>query len=132
MFPYELRLKQAARELRNHGTPAERILWEKLRKKQLGISFYRQKPVGEYVVDFYCPKAKLVIEIDGKYHLVNQVKENDKSREDIIKNLGLTVLRFSNRDIITNVENVLEKITNKIPLCPPLRKGETESRGIIL
>jgi very-short-patch-repair endonuclease len=80
MLKYTPKLKASARQLRRNLTDSERTLWWKLRGKQLaGVQFYRQKPIGDYIVDFYAPKAKLVIEIDGSQHFESQQAEKDKN-----------------------------------------------------
>jgi very-short-patch-repair endonuclease len=108
-------------------TDAERSLWSKIRMKQLkGFIFYRQKPIGGYIADFYCPKAKLVVEVDGGQHFTEEIAEYDKIRDECMSNLGLRVLRFTNTEVLGNIEGVIERIVSKIPLSPPLRKGETE------
>jgi very-short-patch-repair endonuclease len=83
--------------------------------------------VGEYIVDFYCPKAKLVIELDGEYHADEEIKKYDRVRDEHIKNLGLTIIRFTNDEVLKNVGRVTDRIVKEIPLGPPLQKGETES-----
>jgi len=100
--------------------------------KQLkGYQFYRQKPVGDYIVDFFCPRAKLVIEVDGSHHLVGETIEYDRIRDEYLSSLGLRVLRFTNADVLTHIEGVIEsieeEIVGKIPLSPPLVKGEKTS-----
>ena len=117
MLPYDGKLKQASRQLRNDGTLAEKILWEKLNKKQLGFTFYRQKPVGEYIVDFNCPKVKLVIEVDGGYHNNKETKENDFVRELCIENLGLHILRFNNYEVLDNIGRVINRIKENINIA---------------
>ena len=125
MLPYNGNLKQYSRQLRENMTDAERQLWSKIRMKQLkGHQFYRQKPIGDYIVDFFCPRAKLVIEVDGSHHLVGGMIECDRIRDDYLNSLGLRVLRFTNADVITNIDGVVESIEREIPLSPPLRKGE--------
>ncbi|MBT7143347.1 MAG: endonuclease domain-containing protein, partial [Bacteroidetes bacterium] len=100
-------------ELRKHMTKAELILWEELRnKKLLGLKFRRQHPISRFIADFYRHKHKLVIELDGEIHLKNDVAINDKKREDEIKSLGITVLRFKNNEIINHLESVLQQISN--------------------
>ena len=135
MLPYNENLKQHARQLRKTMTDAEKHLWVKVRMKQLkGHQFYRQKPIGDYIVDFYCPKTKLVIEVDGSQHLSDEMTEYDRIRDEYLSSLGLRVLRFTNTEILTNTNGVLERISEnmeeisvgKIPLNPPLKKGETE------
>ncbi len=77
-------------------TDAERLLWSKIRGKQLkGFQFYRQKIIGNYIADFFCPKSKLVIEVDGGQHYSAEGKEKDRMRNDYMKRTGITVLRFS-------------------------------------
>ncbi len=126
MLPYNGNLKQYSRQLRENMTDAERRLWAKIRMRQLkGYRFYRQKPVGDYIVDFFCPKAKLVIEIDGSHHLVGETIKYDRIRDDYLSSLGLRVLRFSNSDVLTHIEGVVKRIEDKIPLSPPFSKGET-------
>jgi len=96
-------------------TLAEQHLWAKLRgKKFKGLWFYRQKPVGIYIADFYCPKEKLVIEVDGGQHFSKETKEYDTTRTEYIQSLGLIVIRFTNQEVLTNIEGVLEVIKKKM------------------
>ncbi len=132
MLPYNKNLKQPSRQLRGNMTDAERHLWAKVRMKQLkGYQFYRQKPIGDYIVDFFCPRIKLVIEIDGSQHFSDEMTEYDRIRNEYLRSLGLRVLRFTNTDVLTHIEEVIESIIEnmmvseeEIPLSPPLRKGE--------
>ena len=96
MLPYNEKLKEAARELRDNMTDAERLLWARLRLKHLGYMFCRQKPIGDYIVDFYCHKARLVVEVDGGQHFTEETASNDRVRDEYMRSLGLTVLRLSN------------------------------------
>ena len=110
---YNPKLKQRARELRKSGTLSEALLWNKLKaKKMCGLQFMRQKPIDEYIVDFYCAPLKLIIEIDGDSH--NHKAKYDNYRQKKLKSLGLNFLRF--RDIIvkTEMEGVLNTISNFI------------------
>ena len=92
-------------------TDAEKLLWSKIRGKQLsGLQFYRQKIIGNYIADFYCPKARLVIEIDGGQHYSNGGREKDRRRDDYMARTGITVLRFSDREVLQNLEAVLERL----------------------
>jgi len=130
MLPYNGNLKQYSRQLRGNMTDAERRLWAKIRMKQLkGYQFYRQKPIGDYIVDFFCPRAKLVIEIDGSQHLSDEKAEYDRIRDEYMSSLGLRVLRFTNTDVLKRIEGVVESIIenmeDEIPLSPPFSKGET-------
>ena len=110
MLAYNKSLKQISRNLRRNMTDAETLLWSKLRGKQLkGCQFYRQKIIDNYIADFYCPKAKVVIEVDGGQHYSIEGKE-DQMRDDYITKEGITVLRFSDREVLRNLDAVLEKI----------------------
>lgn len=111
MLSYNKGLKCFSQQLRKNMTEAERRLWCHIRGKQLKeYQFYRQKIIGNYIVDFYCPKAKLVIELDGGQHYSEGGKEKDKARDAYLSGEGLQVLRFSDRDVLTRIEGVLEKI----------------------
>jgi len=115
MLGYDKKLKQLSRQLRENMTDAERHLWEKIRMRQLkGYHFYRQKPIGDYIVDFFCPRAKLVIEIDGSHHLVGETIEYDRIRDDYLSSLGLRVIRFANNEVLENTEGVVERIMEEI------------------
>ena len=110
---YNPKLKEYARELRKNATFTERLLWKYLRVGQLnGYHFLRQKPIDEFIVDFYCKRLKLVIEIDGVTH--NDKQGYDKRRENRLKELGFTVLRFDGYTILENVTGALDLIMNCI------------------
>ena len=111
MLLYSTKLKKYSRALRNEMTEAEKLLWSKLRRKQLkGFQFYRQRIIGDFIVDFYCPKASLVIELDGGQHFSDEGIRKDKIRDLHLKRNGLKVLRYSDKDIFTNIEGILEEI----------------------
>jgi very-short-patch-repair endonuclease len=111
MLHYNIRLKPFSQQLRKNTTDAERLIWSRIRGKQLkGYQFYRQKIIGDYIVDFYCPKARLVIELDGGQHYTKEGKEKDSIRDGYLSNNGLQVFRFSDREVLTQIEGVLEKI----------------------
>ena len=96
-------------------TDAERLLWSKIRGKQLkGHQFYRQKIIGEYIVDFYCPKSRLVIEVDGGQHYSAEGKEKDGMRDHDMGKAGIAVLRFSDREVLNNLDAVLEQIWRQL------------------
>ena len=103
-----------AKKLRNNPTKAEKILWDKLKRNQLGVKFRRQHPIYLYIADFYCHEKKLVIEVDGDYHLEKEQKENDKLREEDIKDFGLKIVRFTNNDVLEKIDVVIEKIKQMI------------------
>ena len=107
------RLIEAAREMRQCPTQAEPLLWEELRRKQLaGYKFRRQHIIYLFIVDFYCPKAKLIIEIDGEIHLAQA--DYDSYRQDVLKQMGYKVLRFSNTQIIKEMAWVLDEIRKEL------------------
>jgi very-short-patch-repair endonuclease len=119
-------VQQRAGELRQSMTPAERILWERRRDRELsGLKFRRQHPIGIYFVDYYCAEARLVIEVDGGIHL-RQV-EADASRSRELEDQGYQVLRFTNALVETDLENILSVIQAvcqpKTPL-PNLGEGQ--------
>ncbi len=92
-------------------TDAENKLWLKLRRKQLkGHPFYRQKIIGKYIVDFYCPKANLVIELDGGQHYSETGRSKDKERDDVLRGMGIKVLRYSDREVFENMDGVMQGI----------------------
>ena len=106
MIPYNKNLKELSKSLRDNLTEAERCLWTRIRLKHLGYMFYRQKPIGEYIVDFYCPKARLVVEVDGGQHFTEDEASNDRVRDEYMRSLGLMVLRFSNSEVLKNADSV--------------------------
>jgi very-short-patch-repair endonuclease len=111
MVLYNQNLKQISRTLRKNSTDAERRLWSKLRLRQLnGFQFYRQRIIVNYIVDFFCPKVKLIIEVDGGQHYFGKLHQDDLKRDEYLKKLGFKVLRFSDRDVLTNIEGVIESI----------------------
>ena len=104
-----------ARLLRNSLTPSENIFWNHIRKKRLsGIIFRRQHPIGQFIVDFYCHEAKIVIEIDGNIHALQENKEHDENRTFELEKLGLKVIRVKNEAIIGNINEVLEILQKEI------------------
>jgi very-short-patch-repair endonuclease len=133
MLRYKAQLKHKARQLRKDMTDSERVLWSRLRGKQLsGVQFYRQKPVGEYIVDFFAPRTKLVVEVEGSQHMQGEQAEKDEQRDEYLATVGLKVLRFNGREVLEETDAVVEviyrtmaeRLTKEIPLDPPLRKGE--------
>ena len=109
MLPYNKNLTPLAKKLRKNMTPYERRLWYDFLSKH-PVKFYRQKPIDEFIVDFYCCEAKLVIEIDGGQHYIESCAIKDEKRTEILKSLGLEVIRVSNLDIHNNFGGVCEMI----------------------
>jgi very-short-patch-repair endonuclease len=99
-----------AKELRKNMTPAELILWEYFRQSPLGFKFRRQHPLGIYIVDFYCHKLRLVVEVDGNVHGEKDVSENDEVRQRLLEKDGLKVVRYTNEKILKTKEIVIEEI----------------------
>jgi very-short-patch-repair endonuclease len=98
--------EQAARQMRQHLTPAEARLWSALSRRQLaGLKFRCQHPIGRFIVDFYCPSCKLVIEVDGDIH--TQQKTYDEARTQQLQSFGYRVFRFTNEDVLSNLQTVL-------------------------
>jgi very-short-patch-repair endonuclease len=115
MLRYKSELKQKARQLRKEMTESERFLWSRLRGKQLlSVQFYRQRPIGKYIVDFYAPSVKLVVEVDGSQHMEVEHAEKDKHRDGYLAAVGLTVLRFNSREVLEETDAVLEVIYQAI------------------
>jgi very-short-patch-repair endonuclease len=129
MLKYRSDLKITARRLRKEATDAERVLWSKLRRKQiLGVRFYRQKPIGDFIVDFYAPRVRLVVEVDGPQHREETRRQYDEQRTRYLEALELRVLRFQNGDVLHRQADVVGKIraaaaSSKIPPGPPSSKG---------
>lgn len=127
---YDCKLKLNARNLRSNSTDAEIKLWSRLRRKQLlNIQFYRQKSLGKYIVDFYAPLPKLVIEADGSQHLEENYLQLDKERDAYLVSQGLKILRFNNLQILKSIDEVMEIIfhTVEVSCNPPLLKRERGS-----
>jgi very-short-patch-repair endonuclease len=103
------------RALRRSMPTAEVILWSKLKNKQMqGKRFLRQYSVDQYVLDFYCPELKLAIEVDGDSHFVAGAQDYDRDRQEYIEEFGIRFLRFTNTDVIENIDGVCQVIFNKI------------------
>ncbi len=101
-------------------TEAEKYLWRKLRNKQvLGFRFLRQYSVGSYVLDFYCPKVRLAIELDGGQHNEAEAQAYDRRREMFLKSKNISVIRFWNNDVLKNINGVLEVIARKLKESNP-------------
>jgi very-short-patch-repair endonuclease len=112
---YNPTLKQKARSLRTAMTDCEAIIWCRLRRKQvLGVQFYRQKPLGHYIVDFYAPKAKLVVEVDGSQHTNVEHVTKDARRDAYLTGRGMRVLRFNDLQVLREIEAVMQEVFQAI------------------
>ncbi len=115
MLKYETKLKGFSRDLRKNMPPAELLLWSRLRGKQiLGQRFNRQKPLLNYIVDFYCHQARLVIECDGSQHFEDEHERRDQNRDIRLAQQGILVLRFDNAQIITQTDSVMQAILDAV------------------
>ncbi|OQW41730.1 MAG: hypothetical protein A4S08_02500 [Proteobacteria bacterium SG_bin4] len=115
MEPYNPKLKEHSRTLRTNMTDAEQVLWHRIRRKQIqNVQFYRQKPLLTFIVDFYCPAAKLVIELDGSQHFETAHQTKDQERDTALAGLGLHVLRFDNRQVLLETDAVLNVINEMV------------------
>jgi len=112
---YKLTMKQNARNLRTNMTESEQLIWFQIRRKQINnIQFYRQKHLGPFIVDFYAPSIRLVLEVDGSQHLEKDHCEQDKYRDSYLRDARIHVLRFTNREVKYQINIVLELIYNFI------------------
>ena len=98
---------------------AEKLLWQRIRKKQLGMKFRRQHGIGRYIADFYCSEHKLVVELDGDSHDTLEAQVYDAERNMFMQEIGLAVLRFTNQDVFTNIEGILERIQEQVKSKTP-------------
>ena len=111
IIPYNPRLKQFARNLRNHSTKSEIILWQHVKGNQLlGYDFHRQRPIDNYIVDFFCHELNLAIELDGITHEFPEVIRKDKIKEARLKSLGIHLLRFDDVQVFEDIDWVIEEI----------------------
>ena len=105
---------ERARELRREMTPAEKLLWQEVRAKKLGVRFRRQQIIAGFIVDFYCHRAALVVEVDGDIHDLQQ--EEDARREKVLREMGLTIVRFRNENVIQDLPTVVVRIRSLISI----------------
>jgi very-short-patch-repair endonuclease len=111
ILPYNPKLKPLAKALRKNMTFSEVLLWNELKqKKMLGHDFDRQRPIDNYIVDFYCKDLMLAIEIDGISHDVEEIIENDEKRQKRLEEMGVNFLRFDDREVRKSMDNVLRTI----------------------
>lgn len=114
-LPYDTNLREFSRRLRKNSTLGEILLWQKLRAGSImNYTFNRQKPLNRYIVDFYCKPLNLVIEIDGSFHYEQEQMIRDKKRQEILEEMGLNFIRFSELQVRKDMDWVLREITNYI------------------
>ncbi len=116
------KLRVVARQMRHEPTPAENILWQRLRGRRLcGYRFHRQYPIDRFIVDFYCASAALIIEVDGEVH--RQQVEADHERENFLTGLGFQILRFTNTQVLNEIDQVVRDIQNTLESTPSPKSG---------
>lgn len=109
-------IHKQARDLRKRETKTEKILWNILSNKKLGFKFRRQHPINQFIADFYCHELKLVIEVDGEYHLQRDAIEYDEMRTSLFNDFGIQVIRFTNREILENSDEILSSLEKLIKM----------------
>ncbi|MEG3435834.1 endonuclease domain-containing protein [Pannus brasiliensis CCIBt3594] len=122
-LPYNPALIPRAKELRKNATPAEKKLWERY-LKTFPYRVLRQRPIDNFIVDFYCFPLKLVIEIDGDSHFTDRGLAYDRERTAILESYGLRVIRFTNAQIFQEFEGVCDRLNREIPPNPPSKGGD--------
>ncbi|MFQ3597815.1 MAG: endonuclease domain-containing protein [Chloroherpetonaceae bacterium] len=113
-LPYNPDLKERARALRKNMTDAEKKLWQFLRRRP--EQWLRQRPIDNFIADFYCAAFRLVVEVDGAHHFTDEGKARDEARTAVLNGYGIRVERFSNRDVLENFEGVCQAIES---MCSP-------------
>jgi very-short-patch-repair endonuclease len=108
--------KENRRKLRKQMTFCEKIIWNHLREKQLGYRFLRQYSVDQYIIDFYCPKLKLALEIDGDIHEEPEHKAKDIGRQEYLEQFGIKFIRIKNEEFLGNAEKAFRRITEEIKI----------------
>lgn len=114
ILPYNPKLNELTKQLRKQGVLSEVLLWKKIKGKSLGVEFYRQVPIDNYIVDFYCHELMLAIEIDGNSHLSTEVQINDLKRQEILEKLGVRFIRFKDIEVKKNMNDVIRCLQVKI------------------
>ena len=115
MHQYNPKIKNTARTLRKNMTDSELKLWSRIRRRQIfGLQFYRQRPIGNYIVDFYCPRAQLVLEVDGLQHMQELAVRKDNYRDSYLKQQGIKVLKFDNLQVLKQLDAVVEKVCQTV------------------
>jgi very-short-patch-repair endonuclease len=115
ILPYSHHLKEYARKLRNHATRSEIFMWKQLKGKQLkGYDFHRQKPIGNFIADLYCPELMLAIELDGITHESEAVRQKDQFKQASLQELGVTVLHFTDEEVFFDTDRVFKVLEDFI------------------
>ena len=112
---YDSRLKQLARNLRNNSTLSEVLFWNEVKGKRInGFQFLRQKPIGNFIIDFYCPKLRLAIEIDGDSHGFDEAIQRDKFKEKYLSKLGIHLIRYDDNELKSNIQGTIDHLIDWI------------------
>jgi very-short-patch-repair endonuclease len=119
IIPYNPKLVELAKKLRNNMTYGEIALWRETNKNKLGVRFSRQVPIDQYIVDFYCKDLKLAIEVDGSINLEESQVKRDKIRQKRLESLGVKVIRFEDFDVKNNLSFVLEELKSIVEELKP-------------
>ena len=115
ILPYNPKLKELAKILRNNSTKSEIKLWQYLKGKQMmGYDFHRQKPIDNYILDFFCTNLFLGIELDGYSHTLDETYEKDLQKEEKLKEFGISIIRFDDSEVMDDIDNVIRVIENYI------------------
>ncbi|MFA6132317.1 MAG: endonuclease domain-containing protein [Patescibacteria group bacterium] len=118
------KLKESRRELREKSTEAEEVLWRRLRNSRLGVKFSRQVGIENFITDFCSRTLKLIIEVDGPIHQKKDFSEHDKFRSDVLEGFGYKILRFTNEQVLKDIDSVIKIIKTEIFSPPSLGGGE--------
>ncbi len=129
IIPYNQDLVAYAKELRNNMTLGEIAIWREIKGKKLGVRFSRQIPIDRYIVDFYCKNLYLAIEVDGSIHFKEGHQEKDMKRQNQLKSLGVTVIRFSDLDVKNNLDWVIKEIKIEIEKLKPTPSPSQEGKS---
>ena len=122
-LPYNPQLKNFSRDMRGYGEKAEALLWKCLKSKQMGYTFNRQKPILNYIADFYCKELGLVVEIDGASHFSEEAQQKDEERDRQMRTIGLEIIRVLDSDVRKDPNNVAEYIKEECELLHKKRNG---------
>ena len=122
-LPYNPRLKEFSRDMRRYGEKSEALLWKRLKSRQTGFAFNRQKPILNFIADFYCKELGLVVEIDGASHFSQEAWEKDKERDRQMRVLGLEIVRVLDGDVCRDADRVAAYIEEQCKLIQERLRG---------
>lgn len=132
IIPYNPQLKELARQLRNNSTKSEIRLWNYLKNgKMLGYDFHRQKPIGNYILDFYCPDLLFAIELDGLSHEFEEVQAKDQLKAAFLTSVGVELISFNDTEVMNDLDNILRTIANRIELIAERKSNKSGTTKIV-